>query len=245
MIDHINSIAIIDNSTFAISSDVYSQVQVLDNSGNVVNRFTYLRWAGAVMYFNERLFICDAGKITIVLPDRTANVAQFMVKYPNYIHTDGEKFYIIDDGAVKIFDKNFKLIYSFTDPTNLKFPTSIAVDKYNIYCADPELGYIAVYPKRDSIKLLRKIKDELIAPVDVKYDSLSNSLFVADVGLKAIVKISNDKVEKIFKGEGIGGLKFPRSIDLKLGMIFIADADKIVAVDTTLSEERAKLILKR
>ncbi len=245
LIDHITSIAIIDNSTFAISSDVYSQVQVLDNSGNVVNRFTYLRWAGGVMYFNDRLFICDAGKITIVLPDRTANVAQFMVKYPNYIHTDGEKFYIIDDGAVKIFDRNFKLIYSFTDPANLKFPTSIAVDKYNIYCTDPELGYIAVYPKRDTIKLLRRIKGELIAPVDVKYDSLSNSFFVADVGLKAVIKISNDKVEKIFKGEGIGGLKFPRSIDLKSGMIFIADADKIVAVDTTLSEERAKLILKR
>lgn len=245
LIDHINSIALINPSKFAISSDIYSHVQVLDTVGNVLNRFTYLRWAGGVMYYNEGLYICDAGKITIVYPDRTANVAQFMVKYPSYISTDGEKFYVIDNGAIKIFDRNFKLISSFTDPLNLKFPTAIAVDKYNIYCTDPELGRIAIYSKRDTIKFIGKIQESLIMPVDIKYDSVSNCFFVADVGLKGIVKLTSNKVEKIFKAENLGGLNLPRSIDVKSGLIFIADADKIIRVDTTLSEASAKLILKR
>ncbi len=244
LIDHINSIAIINESMFAISSDIYSQVQVLDTAGNVLNRFTYLRWAGGVMHFKEGLYICDVGKITIAYPDKTASVAQFLVKYPSYITTDGEKFYVIDDGALKIFDRNFKLLSSFSDPEKLKFPTAVAVDKYNIYCADPELGQIVVYSKRDTIKFLRKLKDILIAPVDVKYDSVLNCLFVADLGLKGIAKVVDDKVERIFKAESLNGLNFPRSIDLKAGLIFIADADKIVCVDTTLAERSARLILR-
>lgn len=245
LIDHINSIALIDPSKFAISSDVYSHVQVLDTLGNVLNRFTYLRWVGGIMHYNEGLYICDAGKITIVYPDRTTNVAQFVVKYPNHISTDGEKFYVIDNGAIKIFDRNFKLISSFADPVNLKFPTAIAVDKYNIYCADPELGVLSIYSKRDTIRFVGKLREPLIMPVDIKYDSISNSFFVADVGLKSIVKLSNNKVEKVFKAENLGGLKLPRSIDIKSGLIFIADADKIVRVDTTLSEASSKLILKK
>ena len=168
----------------------------------------------------------------------------FFVKYPNYIATDGERFYVIDDGAIKIFNRNFNLISSFSDPEKLKFPTAVSVDKYNIYCTDPELGQIVVYSKRDTVKFLRGIKDILIAPVDVKYDSTLNCLFVADLGLKGIAKVVGDKVEKIFKAENLGGLKFPRSLDLKSGLIFIADADKIVCVDTTLAERSARLVLR-
>ncbi len=244
LLDHINSIAVIDESKFAISSELYSQVQVLDTTGNVLNRFTYLRWAGGVMHFKDGLYICDVGKITIVYPDKTMSVAQFFVKYPNYIATDGERFYVIDDGAIKIFNRNFNLISSFSDPEKLKFPTAVSVDKYNIYCTDPELGQIVVYSKRDTVKFLRRIKDILIAPVDVKYDSTLNCLFVADLGLKGIAKVVGDKVEKIFKAENLGGLKFPRSLDLKSGLIFIADADKIVCVDTTLAERSARLVLR-
>lgn len=244
LLDHINSIAVIDESKFAISSELYSQVQVLDIVGSVLNRFTYLRWAGGVMHFKGGLYICDMGKITVVYPDKTTSVAQFFVKYPNYITTDGERFYLLDDGAIKIFDRNFKLLSSFSDPEKLKSPTAISVDKYNIYFADPEIGQIVVYSKRDTIKFLRRIKDILIAPVDVKYDSTSNCLFVADLGLKGIAKVVGDKVEKIFKAENLNGLKFPRSIDLKAGLIFIADADKIVCVDTTLTERSARLILR-
>jgi len=244
LIDQVNSIAIMDGSKFAISSDVYSQVQIIDTSGNLINRFTYLRWAGGLAYLEDGLYICDAGKITVVFPGKSVNVAQFMVKYPNYIYADAEKFYVIDDKALKIFNRDFRLISSFTDPDNLKFPSAVASDRYNIYCADPVLGYIAIYSKKD-LKFIGRIKDELIAPVDVKYDSTSNSLFVADAGLKAVVKIVGGKSEKIFKAEELGGLKLPRSIDLKSGIIFIADADKIVSVDTTLSENKARLILKR
>ncbi|MCS7229142.1 MAG: hypothetical protein NZ923_03785 [Candidatus Kryptonium sp.] len=245
IIDHVNSIALIDSSKFAISSDIYSHVQVLDTIGNVLNRFTYLRWAGGVMHYNEGLYVCDAGRIIVVYPDKTVNVAQFMVKYPTYISNDGEKFYVIDDGAIKIFDRSFKIVASFADPANLKFPTAVAADKYNLYCADPELGQISVYSKRDTIRFTRKIKDVLIKPVDIKYDSTLNCFFVADIGLKGVAKLVNDKVERVFRAENLGGLKLPRSIDLKSGLIFIADADKIVRVDTTLSEYSARLILRR
>ncbi|MEN3037972.1 MAG: hypothetical protein ABDI07_02270 [Candidatus Kryptonium sp.] len=245
LIDHVNSIALIDSSKFAISSDLYSHVQVLDTIGNVLNRFTYLRWAGAVMHYNEGLYICDAGRIVVVYPDKTVNVAQFMVKYPTYISNDGERFYVIDDGAIKIFDHSFKPVASFADPTNLKFPTAVAADKHNLYCTDPELGQILVYSKRDTIKFIKRIKDVLIKPVDIKYDSTLNCLFVADIGLKGVAKLVNDKVEKIFKAEKLGGLKLPRSMDLKSGLIFIADANKVIRVDTTLSEHSAKLVLRR
>ncbi len=244
LIDRISSIAIMDSSKFAISSDVYSQVQIVDMSGNLVHRFAYLRWAGGLTYVDGGLYICDAGRISVVFPGRSINVGQFMVKYPSYVSADPERFYVIDDGAVKIFNRDFRLISSFMDPDNLKFPSAITSDKYNIYCADPVLGHIVVYSKRET-KLVGKIKDKLIAPVDVKYDSTSNSLFVADAGLRAVVKITGDKVEKVFKCENFGGLKFPRSIDLKDNIIFIADADKIVSVDATLSEASVRLILSR
>jgi hypothetical protein len=242
IIDHISSIAIIDSSRFALSSDVYSFVQVIDTAGNLLNKFAYLRWSGGLMYYNDGLYIGDVGKIVVVYPKRTLQVAQFMVKMPNYIFFDGDKIYVIDGSAVKIFTQDFRLVSSFTDPDNLKFPTAVASDKYNIYCADPTLGHIAVYSK-SSNKFLRSIKGHFVAPVDLKYDSVSNSIYVADVGLKAVVKVRGEKVEKTFKADEFGGLKFPRSIDLKYGMIYIADADKVVSVDTTFT--RAKIVLKR
>jgi hypothetical protein len=242
IIDHISSIAIIDSSRFALSSDVYSFVQVIDTAGNLLNKFAYLRWSGGLMYYNDGLYIGDVGKIVVVYPKRTMQVAQFMVKMPNYIFSDGDKIYVIDGSAVKIFTQDFRLVSSFTDPDNLKFPTAVASDKYNIYCADPTLGHIAVYSK-SSNKFLRSIKGHFVAPVDLKYDSVSNSIYVADVGLKAVVKVRGEKVEKTFKADEFGGLKFPRSIDLKYGMIYIADADKVVSVDTTFT--RAKIVLKR
>jgi hypothetical protein len=242
IIDHISSIAIIDSARFALSSDVYSFVQVIDTAGNLLNKFAYLRWSGGLMYYNDGLYIGDVGKIVVVYPKRTMQVAQFMVKMPNYIFSDGDKIYVIDGSAVKIFTQDFRLVSSFTDPDNLKFPTAVASDKYNIYCADPTLGHIAVYSK-SSNKFLRSIKGHFVAPVDLKYDSVSNSIYVADVGLKAVVKVRGEKVEKTFKADEFGGLKFPRSIDLKYGMIYIADADKVVSVDTTFT--RAKIVLKR
>jgi hypothetical protein len=242
IIDHISSIAIIDSSRFALSSDVYSFVQVIDTAGNLLNKFAYLRWSGGLMYYNDGLYIGDVGKIVVVYPKRTMQVAQFMVKMPNYIFSDGDKIYVIDGSAVKIFTQDFRLVSSFTDPDNLKFPTAVASDKYNIYCADPTLGHIAVYSK-SSNKFLRSIKGHFVTPVDLKYDSVSNSIYVADVGLKAVVKVRGEKVEKTFKADEFGGLKFPRSIDLKYGMIYIADADKVVSVDTTFT--RAKIVLKR
>jgi hypothetical protein len=242
IIDHISSIAIIDSSRFALSSDVYSFVQVIDTAGNLLNKFAYLRWSGGLMYYNDGLYIGDVGKIVVVYPKRTMQVAQFMVKMPNYIFSDGDKIYVIDGSAVKIFTQDFRLVSSFTDPDNLKFPTAVASDKYNIYCADPTLGHIAVYSK-SSNKFLRSIKGHFVAPVDLKYDSVSNSIYVADVGLKAVVKVRGEKVEKTFNADEFGGLKFPRSIDLKYGMIYIADADKVVSVDTTFT--RAKIVLKR
>jgi hypothetical protein len=242
IIDHISSIAIIDSSRFALSSDVYCFVQVIDTAGNLLNKFAYLRWSGGLMYYNDGLYIGDVGKIVVVYPKRTMQVAQFMVKMPNYIFSDGDKIYVIDGSAVKIFTQDFRLVSSFTDPDNLKFPTAVASDKYNIYCADPTLGHIAVYSK-SSNKFLRNIKGHFVAPVDLKYDSVSNSIYVADVGLKAVVKVRGEKVEKTFKADEFGGLKFPRSIDLKYGMIYIADADKVVSVDTTFT--RAKIVLKR
>ncbi len=242
IIDHISSIAIIDSARFALSSDVYSFVQVIDTAGNLLNKFTYLRWGGGVMYYNDGLYIGDVDKIAVVYPKRTLQVAQFMVKMPNYIFSDGDRIYVIDGSAIKIFNQDFRLISTFTDPDNLKFPTAVASDKYNIYCADPTLGHIAVYSK-SSNKFLRSVKSSLVAPIDIKYDSLSNSIYVSDIGLKAIVKVKNEKVEKIFKAEELGGLKFPRCIDFKYGMIYIADADKIVSIDTTFS--KAKLVLKR
>jgi len=242
IIDHISSIAIIDSSRFALSSDVYSFVQVIDTAGNLLNKFAYLRWSGGLMYYNDGLYIGDVGKIVVVYPKRTMQVAQFMVKMPNYIFSDGDKIYVIDGSAVKIFTQDFRLVSSFTDPDNLKFPTAVASDKYNIYCTDPTLGHIAVYSK-SSNKFLRSIKGHFVAPVDLKYDSVSNSIYVADVGLKAVVKVRGEKVEKTFKADEFGGLKFPRSIDLKYGMIYIADADKVVSVDTTFT--RAKIVLKR
>jgi len=242
IIDHISSIAIIDSSRFALSSDVYSFVQVIDTAGNLLNKFAYLRWSGGLMYYNDGLYIGDVGKIVVVYPKRTMQVAQFMVKMPNYIFSDGNKIYVIDGSAVKIFTQDFRLVSSFTDPDNLKFPTAVASDKYNIYCADPTLGHIAVYSK-SSNKFLKSIKGHFVAPVDLKYDSVSNSIYVADVGLKAVAKVRGEKVEKTFKADEFGGLKFPRSIDLKYGMIYIADADKVVSVDTTFT--RAKIVLKR
>jgi hypothetical protein len=242
IIDHISSIAIIDSSRFALSSDVYSFVQVIDTAGNLLNKFAYLRWSGGLMYYNDGLYIGDVGKIVVVYPKRTMQVAQFMVKMPNYIFSDGDKIYVIDGSAVKIFTQDFRLVSSFTDPDNLKFPTAVASDKYNIYCADPTIGHIAVYSK-SSNKFLRSIKGHFVAPVDLKYDSVSNSIYVADVGLKAVVKVRGEKVEKTFKAVEFGGLKFPRSIDLKYGMIYIVDADKVVSVDTTFT--RAKIVLKR
>jgi hypothetical protein len=242
IIDHISSIAIIDSSRFALSSDVYSFVQVIDTAGNLLNKFAYLRWSGGLMYYNDGLYIGDVGKIVVVYPKRTMQVAQFMVKMPNYIFSDRDKIYVIDGSAVKIFTQDFRLVSSFTDPDNLKFPTAVASDKYNIYCADPTLGHIAVYSK-SSNKFLKSIKGHFVAPVDLKYDSVSNSIYVADVGLKAVVKVRGEKVEKTFKADEFGGLKFPRSIDLKYGMIYIADADKVVSVDTTFT--RAKIVLKR
>ncbi len=244
VLDQLSSIAVIDELKFALSSDVYSQVQIVDTAGKLINRFSYLRWAGGVTYFDGKLYIGDVGKIISVYSGRSSNVAEFMVKYPSYICADADGFYIIDDGTIKIFDKNFRLKSSFSDPDNLKFPTAIATDKHNIYCADPVLGHIAVYLKRE-MKLIDKIKDKLVSPIDVKFDTTMNSLFVADIGFKAIVKVVNGKVEKFFKAEKLGGLKFPRSIDLKFGMIFIVDADRIIAVDTTLSEDNPKLILRR
>lgn len=243
VLDQISSIAVIDESKFALSSDVYSQVQIVDTAGKLINRFSYLRWAGGLAYFDGKLYIGDVGKIISVYSGRSLNIAEFMVKYPSYIWADANGFYIIDDGAIKIFNQNFKLTASFSDPDNLKFPTAIATDKYNIYCADPVLGHIAVYSKKE-MKLVDKIKDKLVSPVDVKFDSTKNAFFVADVGLKAVVEVVGGKVEKIFKAEKLGGLKFPRSIDLKAGVIFIADVDKIIAVDTTLSEDKARLVLR-
>jgi hypothetical protein len=244
VLDQLNSIAVIDDSKFVLSSDVYSQVQIVDTAGKLINRFSYLRWVGGVAYFDGKLYIGDLGKIISIYSGRSSNVAEFMVKYPGYIYADADGFYIIDDGVIKIFNQNFRLKSSFSDPDNLKFPTAIATDKHNIYCTDPVLGHIVVYLKRET-KLIDKIKDKLISPIDIKFDTTMNSLFVADIGLKAIVKVTNGKVEKIFKGEKFGGLKFPRSIDLRSGMIFIADADKILSVDTTLSEDKARLILRR
>ncbi|CUU04068.1 hypothetical protein JGI1_00892 [Candidatus Thermokryptus mobilis] len=242
IIDHISSIAIIDSARFALSSDVYSHVQVIDTGGNLLNKFTYLRWCGGLMYHDDGLYIGDIDKIIVVYPKRTLQVAQFMVKMPNYIYADAERIYVIDGSAIKIFNRDFRLMSSFTDPENLKFPTAIASDKYNIYCADPTLGHIAVYSK-SSNKFLRSIKGQFVAPVDLKYDSVSNSIYVADVGLKAVVKVRGEKVEKTFEADEFGGLKFPRSIDLKYGMIYIADADKVVSIDTTFT--RAKIVLKR
>ncbi len=243
VLDQISSIAIIDESKFALSSEVYSQVQIVDTTGKLINRFSYLRWAGGLAYFEGKLYVGDVGKIIALYSGRSLNVAEFMVKYPSYICADADGFYIIDDGTIKIFNQNFRLTASFSDPDNLKFPTAIATDKYNLYCTDPVLGHIAIYSKRET-KLLGKIKNKLISPVDVKFDTTTNSLFVADLGLKAVVEIVDGNVEKIFKAEKLGGLKFPRSIDLRKGIIFIADADKMVAVDTTLSEDKARLILR-
>jgi DNA-binding beta-propeller fold protein YncE len=233
VIDHISSISALDGGKLALSSEIYSRVQVIDLNGDLLEQYIYLREARGIFYYNGTIYVCDSDRIRLFSGGRTGMLGQFYLKEPYAIAVESGGYYVIDGNHVKIFNRFFRPVSTFTDPENIKNPTAIAVDGSSIYIADPVLGQVSIFSKVDN-KFVGSIKDVFIKPYDVKVDSLGR-LLVVDAGLGAIVRVVDSRVDKIYRAESIGGFKFPRAISLIDDRVFIADMDRIVVIDSSLS----------